>query len=157
MSTPIETNTEELQEILNTVYNLPNRNNGGSSSEPDLVLSLNLPRDYSFVPARKNEIESSISVKSGSIENTLNKVINREEVKVFLEYEYYYGGSVWLTGTYYPINIGRAIWSDDDALTLEFLAYTFPGVPEYYICRLGMAIYPNGTFGGFEVAKVVYN
>ena len=36
MSTPIETNTEELQEILQTVYNLPNA--GGGSSEPDLVI-----------------------------------------------------------------------------------------------------------------------
>lgn len=37
MSTPIETNTEELQEILNTVYNLPMA--GGGSSEPDLVIT----------------------------------------------------------------------------------------------------------------------
>ena len=37
MSTPIETNTEELQEILQTVYNLPNRSSGGSA-EPDLVI-----------------------------------------------------------------------------------------------------------------------
>ena len=36
MSTPIETNTEELQEILQTVYNLPNA--GGGSSAPDLVI-----------------------------------------------------------------------------------------------------------------------
>lgn len=36
MSTPIETNTEELQEILQTVYNLPMA--GGGSSEPDLVI-----------------------------------------------------------------------------------------------------------------------
>lgn len=37
MATPIETNTEELQEILNTVYNLPMA--GGGSSEPDLVIT----------------------------------------------------------------------------------------------------------------------
>lgn len=36
MSTPIETNTEELQEILQTVYNLPNA--GGGSAELDLVI-----------------------------------------------------------------------------------------------------------------------
>lgn len=35
MATPIETNTEELQEILQTVYNLPM---AGGSSEPDLVI-----------------------------------------------------------------------------------------------------------------------
>ena len=37
MATPMETNTEELQEILNTVYNLPMA--GGGSSEPDLVIT----------------------------------------------------------------------------------------------------------------------
>lgn len=37
MSTPIETNTEELRGVLNDVYNLPNRSTGGSS-EPDLVI-----------------------------------------------------------------------------------------------------------------------
>lgn len=36
MSTPIETNTAELQEILQTVYNLPMA--GGGSAEPDLVI-----------------------------------------------------------------------------------------------------------------------
>ena len=41
MSTPIETNTEELQEILNTVYNLPMA--GGGSSEPDLVIQFDDP------------------------------------------------------------------------------------------------------------------
>ena len=30
MSTPMETNTEGLQEILNEVYNLPDRNSGGN-------------------------------------------------------------------------------------------------------------------------------
>lgn len=37
MATPIETNTEELQEILQTVYNLPMA--GGGSAEADLVLT----------------------------------------------------------------------------------------------------------------------
>ena len=37
MATPIETNTEELQEILQTVYNLPMA--GGGSAEPDLVIT----------------------------------------------------------------------------------------------------------------------
>ena len=37
MSTPIETNTEALQEILQTVYNLPMA--GGGSAKPDLVIT----------------------------------------------------------------------------------------------------------------------
>lgn len=37
MSTPIETNTNELQEILQTVYNLSM--SGGGSNEPDLVIT----------------------------------------------------------------------------------------------------------------------
>lgn len=37
MSTPMETNTEELREILQQVYDLPEAGSGGSA-EPDLVI-----------------------------------------------------------------------------------------------------------------------
>lgn len=48
MSSPIETNTEELQEILQTVYNLPNA--GGGGSEPDLLITT----DENFIIGSKS-------------------------------------------------------------------------------------------------------
>lgn len=61
MSTPIETNTEELQEILQTVYNLPNA--GGGSSEPDLVIGLTMPI-HSLAATSEN---TTVTIESGSL------------------------------------------------------------------------------------------
>lgn len=79
MATPIETNTEELQEILQTVYNLPMA--GGGSSEPDLVITLdnssnstnidNHPEKFTF------NSEDAISVYNKLLTGqTVNCVLN---------------------------------------------------------------------------------
>lgn len=72
MSTPIETNTEELNEILQTVYNLPNRSSGGSA-EPDLVIGLNAADTDSSLWYEEYSVDN-ISIESGSISAVAEKV-----------------------------------------------------------------------------------
>jgi hypothetical protein len=62
MSTPIETNTEELQEILQTVNNLPNFGGGGSSDV--FVVHLAVGENYNFT-ANKTFEELAGAVESG--------------------------------------------------------------------------------------------
>ena len=85
MSTPIETNTEELQEILQTVYNLPNRNSGGGSSEPDLII---IPTEnFDFAPDNSDNRDyniKKISFDSESVISTYEKLAAGKDVRVAL-------------------------------------------------------------------------
>ena len=152
MSTPIETNTEELQGVLNRMYNLPNL--GGSGSvRPDLVLRL-YPTDshYELNSLTTEQIKNGISIKSGSIADVVAKIKNQQEVKVLLEYEYEYGGELYI-GTYYPSNIGAFLYND--ALTLEFMISECPGHSGWYpIWLTAMRIKQDGTFFGFTMFKL---
>lgn len=125
MSTPIETNTEELQEILQTVYNLPNRS--GGSTTPDLVLSLNLEGKYLLAD---NVIQDAFSIKSGSVQTTYTKLKNREEVTVFVEYIFCYGNETY-TGVFFPILVGATDYKSGSVTTnyvhLKLLADYVPG------------------------------
>lgn len=82
MSTPIETNTEELQEILNTVYNLPMA--GGGSAGPDLVIQFDDPNwdgvktDY-----------SQFTFDSADVVNTFNKLITPQPINCVLNARYW--------------------------------------------------------------------
>lgn len=64
MSTPIETNTEELQEILQTVNNLPNAGGGGSSDV--FVVRVTLDENFENVASVNKTSEEIIeAVNSG--------------------------------------------------------------------------------------------
>lgn len=82
MATPMETNTEELQEILNTVYNLPMA--GGGSSEPDLVIKLDNP-DW----LQMTDHPELLTFNSEEVINTYNKLLSRETVNCVLNAKYY--------------------------------------------------------------------
>lgn len=81
MSTPIETNTEELQEILQTVYNLPMA--GGGSSEPDLVIKLDNP-DW----LQMTDHPELLTFNSEEVINTYNKLLSGESVNCMLNAHY---------------------------------------------------------------------
>ena len=81
MSTPIETNTEELQEILQTVYNLPMA--GGGSAEPDLVIGL----DTSDLEAISDSPEK-LTFESADVINAYNKLLSGETVNCVLNAKY---------------------------------------------------------------------
>lgn len=82
MSTPIETNTEELQEILQTVYNLPNA--GGGSSEPDLVITLT----ESVLDGISDRPEK-FSFNSEEVVNAYTKLLSGETVNCVLNADYF--------------------------------------------------------------------
>lgn len=124
MATPIEANTEGLQEILQTVYNLPMA--GGGSAEPDLVLNITLPSTKQL----SGISTSDVTIKSGSVANTYAKLQNREEVKVYAECDYYYGASVVkFTGIFYPSLVCMAYIEGSNSLAVNFLGSRFPGYP----------------------------
>lgn len=80
MSTPIETNTEELREILDEVYNLPDRSTGGSS-EPDLVIGANANGELSadnqwFNFLNDNLLVESFVILGGDVSRVIEKVKN---------------------------------------------------------------------------------
>ena len=81
MATPIETNTEELQEILQTVYNLPM---AGGSSEPDLVITL----DDSDSGGINNHPEK-FSFNSDDVIGVYNKLLTGQTVNCVLNAAYW--------------------------------------------------------------------
>lgn len=85
MSTPIETNTEELQAVLQQVYNLPNRS--GGSEGYDLII------DQNSVAADINTAASvdNFVITKGSLLDVWQKVQNGEKVKACVRCGYHYG------------------------------------------------------------------
>lgn len=81
MSTPIETNTEELQEILQTVYNLPMA--GGGSSEPDLVIGFD---DSNLEGIARPD---QFTFDQTAVVNTYNKLLSGETVNCVLNAIYW--------------------------------------------------------------------
>lgn len=78
----IKTNTEELQEILQTVYNLPNAS--GGSTEPDLVITYsNTDLSQSF------SNPSFCSFDNAAVIDTYNKLLAGQTVNCVLNSEYW--------------------------------------------------------------------
>ena len=71
----IETNTEELREILQQVYNLPNRNAG---DDYDLVIPIDM---VSFASLSNQDIGE---IDYNAVSNTKAKLENGETVKVLI-------------------------------------------------------------------------
>lgn len=79
----IKTNTEELQEILQTVYNLPNAS-GSGSAEPDLVITYsNTDLSQSF------SNPSFCSFDNAAVIDTYNKLVTGQTVNCILNSEYW--------------------------------------------------------------------
>lgn len=139
MSTPIETNTEELQEILETVYNLPNV--GGGSSAPDLVIAMNATSP-STVDFPKLEW---LSVESGSAADVITKVKNLEETNIVLKVDYYYN-TLHYVGTAKCISTTYAY--DDSLLRITFeIPYANGFGSQVFLC---VEIDEAGVFARFS-------
>ena len=84
MSTPIETNTEELQDLVTRVYNLPNIGGRGGSSEPDLVITLT-----ESVMDGITDHPEKFSFNSGEVVNAYTKLLSGETVNCVLNADYF--------------------------------------------------------------------
>lgn len=83
MSTPIETNTEELQEILQTVYNLPLA--GGGSSKADLVITPD--ENFRFIkrsPTNPDFNVEKVLFDPNDVIATYEKLLSGNDVRVVL-------------------------------------------------------------------------
>ena len=83
MSTPIETNTEELQEVLQQVYNLPSRS-GGSASY-DLIIPIDVP---AYHGSGTLMVEHLGEIDWTAVSTTGEKLQNGENVKVLIKGNY---------------------------------------------------------------------
>jgi hypothetical protein len=120
MSTPIETNTEELQEILQTVYNLPLA--GGSGDSYDLIIPIYSSVSYgtgSLVPGDIGEVDWD------AVTATKTKLDNGENVRVLVKGHYCVD-----SGGYQPVNIFpvSVISYSDFQLYVDILVGNYNGV-----------------------------
>ena len=146
MSTPIETNTEELNEILQTVYNLPNA--GGGSSKPDLVIGLNVAdtkvrtEDGSACKSITNMTVDDVSIVSGSVSAVVEKLKQGLPVRVVMTDIHFYWTDAWTKGITEAAQV--VIYSNQEYpseqythLDVVFFTTTFP---HNYITRTNVQI-----------------
>lgn len=126
MSTPIETNTEELQEVLQQVYNLPSRSSGGSAT-PDLVIVV----DGSGNNYLDDMTASAVSIESGSLDDTIEKIGNGQYASVLLKLKTLYE-TITYCQIFYPESVGVINWgASDPMLAVKFDARYYPGSLDY--------------------------
>lgn len=139
MSTPIETNTEELQDIVNRVYKLPNIGGSGSSAA-DLVIGLNVANTRLPTSQTKNNPHfnkftvDDISIESGSISTVAAKVQQGIPIKVLLKEIHFYNSTLWSMGicesTHVSVCSVDKTYPTDvyDYLQVTFFASDFPEI-----------------------------
>lgn len=124
MSTPIETNTEQLQEVLQQVYNLPSRS--GGSSEPDLVITTGENFSFLYIENAPERSPRNVVYETEKIISTYEKLKNGGDVRVT------FGGQLWLNSwdggfyTTYPAQrVAASIDRDAPILIARFLIPVF--------------------------------
>lgn len=129
MSTPIETNTEELQEILQTVYNLPDA--GGGSSEPDLVITPLENFEFTAPGVDPNYNLTNISFNASEVVSTYEKLMAGKDVRaVFTGYLQLNSYSPKFMTTHPAMRVlaygGNSYGSDGNFLVVRFkVAYAY--------------------------------
>jgi hypothetical protein len=140
MSTPIETNTEQLQEVLQQVYNLPNRSGGGTTPDLVVVVDGSTINDFSTVDA------SLVSIKSGSVASAIQKIEGGQPANVLLDLTVRYGSYTYHELSY-PESVG-IIETDGyvTGLTVMFRArYAQVGIGNTY--ETLVVLYSDGGIG----------
>ena len=127
MSTPIENNTEELQEILQTVNNLPNL--GGNNY--DWVIVMNLTADK--LTAGTLPTQEDVSDVIGDYATVKAKLQNNEKVNVLIKHEFsgtVFGGDMTIKSTTTPVMIGLASGAlyGPEAIVADFVFNAIPGM-----------------------------
>lgn len=135
MSTPIESNTEELQEILQTVYNLPSRS--GGSTTPDLVVVV----DGSGHEYLDDITTSDVSIESGSLANAIEKIQSGQYASVMLKFKMVYMETTYCQVSY-PETVGVGVFNNENTyLVVQFDARYYPRNADYiykYVLELNL-------------------
>lgn len=145
MSTPIETNTEQLQEVLQQVYNLPSIS--GGSSEPDLVIGLNWTNtktkaDNGYPFRSQNLSANDVTIESGDLSAVVEKIKQGIPVRVSLKAVNFYGIAAW------AMCMGEA----DFVSVLSNSEY--PSCDDYKLHISAIVrndVYSDALFGGLEI------
>lgn len=142
MSTPMETNTEELRNILQQVYGLPDAGSGGSG-EPDLVIGLNWrnPNTQKNAVAGDPEFRHNVddvSIESGSVAAVVEKLQQNQPVRVLLKEVNFYNMNRWskaaIEAAQVFLQYGEGIEYPDTPLTrlgCIFYAWGIPSILEW--------------------------
>ena len=145
MSTPIETNTEELREILQTVYNLPNAG-GGGSAEPDLVITLDPAPDLGGMSGSDN----NLSFDHDAVVNTYTKILSGQPVNCVLNAKYYIASGTPVDACSPQITAIAAAESNNSARVgflnvFFYLWMTTPAHKGTLLVDIGLNVHGNGT------------
>lgn len=132
----IENNTEQLQEILQTVQDLPM----AGSSEPDLVIGVNVANTQSKNPlagveSYRYHVED-ISIEGGSVAAVVEKLKQNKPVRVLMREINFYGLREWSNGDSEASQVHLIHDSDDisypetpaNGLVCFFYTYSCPSV-----------------------------
>lgn len=151
MATPIETNTEGLEGILQQVYNLPNRSTGGSSG-PDLVISA--PEDFFDY----DDPDFSLLVfDSAQVVATYQKVLAGEGANVL--FNFYMGVTSALPRFNISATASDMLASDEgNQLTCNFIILSYftgtANTPVFHGYNINFSI--NPASGSATVASITH-
>ena len=126
MSTPIETNTEDLREILQAVYEL--KNSGGGSSKPDLVIGAYLDATAENAPSYASlcyTTAEEFSIVSGSVDAVVEKVKQGLPVKVLLNTLQWYDTKEWYRVVAEATSVGLQNFNSYPSDDYEYLIVLF--------------------------------
>lgn len=147
MSTPIETNTDQLQEVLQQVYNLPSRSGGGSVT-PDLVVAI-AGSANGWVSTLSKDAE--IVIESGTVEDTIAKMVNGGSANVLVKLTYYYDNAKYYM-SFIPENIKATILADRPyALSVIFGPLTYYSDISSSDVQLANLVFYVGGYTKFEL------
>lgn len=144
MATPIETNTEDLREILQAVYDLKN-SAGGGSSEPDLVIGLTTESAADTITGTPERF----SFNSEDVVNAYAKLLSGETVNCVLNADYFpsSGGKVKASNPH--ITAFAEITDNNSAfagtMTVHFNLWHSGAWLGSSLVRLGFYIHHDGT------------
>lgn len=102
MSTPIETNTEQLQEVLQQVYNLPNRSGGSNSYD----LIINMSGEYWTAGADYDPYTNlTIAYDEEALQTTAAKIQSGEKASVIIRFNLVMDSGSPYDGVMYPVMV----------------------------------------------------
>jgi hypothetical protein len=104
-----------------------------------------MPAETALSEVHNDTIEQNLLIKSGSVADVIEKLENRQEVRVVLEHDYPYGESNNFVGVFYPSIVTSQNANSGNAkyLRLDFSVNMLPA--EYNFLHLCIAYVDDGS------------